>query len=122
MQREIKFRAWDGKEMFLLQMIRGKFSIEFVGKFCRPMKGDEVLMQSTSLKDKNGKEIYEGDIVYSFRNGRNQPTRGKVEYIQSEGAFRLNDEGYLHRLDNLNRREVIGNLYENPDLINPKDL
>ena len=61
MKREIKFRAWDNlrKEMFLPASIN-----LFIGtpRYCGDDPQDTLLMQYTGLKDKNGKEIYEGDI------------------------------------------------------------
>ncbi len=62
--REIKFRAWDKVEKQMITKNFGNF-INFNGTvFHNGMKqGDWTLMQYTGLKDKNGKEIYEGDIV-----------------------------------------------------------
>lgn len=83
---------------------------------------DEVeLMQSTGLKDKNGKEIFEGDVV---RQVRTQPTTeneivlGIVTMI--EGAWLIMNDSeqlasYLWSETDIN--EIIGNIYENPDLL-----
>lgn len=73
--REIKFRAWDGKRMyydpndFYLRMDGSCFDV-FEGEMDEPICGQPILMQYTGLKDKNGKEIYEGDIVKtSYHHG-----------------------------------------------------
>ena len=73
------------------------------------------LMQYTGLHDKNGKEIYEGDIVRKF-NG----IIGKVIYEHSEFIIDVTnnkelDYGRLDLIENL--VEVIGNIYDNPDLL-----
>lgn len=74
-----------------------------------------ILMQYTGLHDKNGKEIYEGDIVRKF-NG----IIGKVIYEHSEFIIDVTNNKKLDygRLDLIeNFVEVIGNIYENPDLL-----
>ena len=68
--------------------------------------------QFTGLHDKNGKEIYEGDIVM-FWGGI-----GKVIYFDAYASFKIqyteNDMADL----NLNSHEILGNIYENPELLN----
>ena len=74
-----------------------------------------ILMQYTGLHDKNGKEIYEGDIVRKF-NG----IIGKVIYEHSEFIIDVTNNKKLDygRLDLIeNFIEVIGNIYDNPDLL-----
>jgi uncharacterized phage protein (TIGR01671 family) len=66
------------------------------------------IMQFTGLKDKNGKEIYEGDIV--MLNGSKVP---KVMEFR-KGSFCLD---YIYFGTEAYRMEVIGNIYENPELI-----
>lgn len=75
---------------------------------------DEIeLMQYTGLKDKNGEEIYEGDIL-----GKQFYVNAIVSY--DDGAFEQGWNCYReHRLDQdfCSSREIIGNIYENKDLI-----
>lgn len=78
---------------------------------------DEIeLMQSTGLKDKNGKEIFEGDILGT----KDSLLNGVVEYRTDLGMFvnsliRYNN---FERLCNIGSdREIIGNIYENPELL-----
>ncbi len=78
---------------------------------------DEYLMQFTGILDKNGKEIYEGDIVvFDGLSNREDKVVGEGEVNFICGAFGV-DAYYLHELKNT-RLEVIGNIYENPDLLN----
>ena len=82
--------------------------------------------QYTGLKDKNGKEIYEGDIV---RDSRTEESEAVIEYCQPIAAFvarpiirapydvyQLNEGNTMGSLK-LSYTEVIGNIYENPDLL-----
>lgn len=73
-----------------------------------------ILMQCTGLKDKNGKLIYEGDIV----NGSCGAYWGKMIVEYNVAGFVLNKNGkYLNFLEGDNYIEVIGNIYENPELL-----
>ncbi len=115
--REIKFRAWDKieKRMFVPdgidQSADGAYVIEFerplhtlnkIVRFC----GSVILMQFTGLKDKNGKEIYEGDMV---RHDGRIPLDEEVTF---DGAafYPVYSAPSQHW-------EVIGNIYENPELL-----
>lgn len=115
--REIKFRAW---EMTLKQMLIVT-NLHLDTKGAHLSKGKTVLlshtliaMQYTGLKDKNGKEIYEGDIL---RHNR-EAYIGKVWFC--DGCFMTDCEGFgnqpMNDLD-LGWIEVIGNIYENPELL-----
>jgi len=76
------------------------------------------IMQYTGLKDKNGKEIYEGDIL------KLQPEEGMIVEVvnrpELNGYGVIDKEGWQGQLSNKSNHEIIGNIYENPDLLQPK--
>lgn len=77
---------------------------------------DYTLMQSTGLTDKNGKEIFEGDVVKMAKNVYSEPTYYEVVRHRG-GAYRLESKQYgcelwLRHTD----CEIAGNIYENPEL------
>lgn len=77
-------------------------------------KSSYILMQYTGLKDKNGKEIYEGDIVQQY----NIKANGIIIY--KYGQFGTNALGMFWDIHS-SQTEVIGNIYDNPDLLEVKD-
>ncbi|PFZ19510.1 YopX family protein [Bacillus wiedmannii] len=83
--------------------------------------GDAILRQYTGLKDAHGKEIYEGDIVDTVYDGT--LFTGVVVYDESELDFKATNgkENYGSNFQYLpccEEVEVIGNIYENPELLN----
>jgi len=110
MKREILFRAWDGE-----QMITGDVKRLFGGIPNHELiqRHPSTLMQNTGIKDKNGNEIYEGDIVsWEGYCGDEEKREIREEVIFGGGAFNPvcsmpGDEF-----------EIIGNVYENFELIN----
>lgn len=123
----LRFRAWLKKEQKMDNEIDHISWLEdelyCIGDGITYMVSAEdlVLMQSTGLKDKNGKEIFEGDIV---RQVRTQPTTenetitGVVTMI--EGAWLImNDNEQLasYLWSETDGNEIIGNIYENPELL-----
>jgi len=112
MQREIKFRAWDKVDKVMKYFSCGIFN--------RLPAGAEDLtepMQYTGLKDKNGEEIYEGDIVTGLFN--HTDIIGHIVY-GSDATFFIERKGlYGIGLNNAEDwLEVVGNIYENPELLN----
>lgn len=110
--RPIKFRAWDRltKTMFEPMDLRSSYArLNGFGS-----QGYE-LMQYTGLKDKNGKGIYEGDIVKaSYRN-----TPQVVEWIAKYAGFSIGGAMPERPVNSdFTDWEIIGNIYENPELLN----
>ena len=86
------------------------------------LKIDKIeLMQSTGLHDKNGKEIFEGDIVKMAKDVYSDPTYYEVIRHRG-GAYRLesNQHGCELWLRHTNC-EVLGNIYENPGLLEEEE-
>ena len=109
MSREIKFRAWDTqfKNMVGVKGIQDLFAIRSDGM---PSKDNYELMQYTGLHDKNGKEIWEGDIIrYRFLN---EDCIGTVHFDERLAHFIAYE--YAHG-------EVIGNVWENSELLEDKN-
>ena len=80
---------------------------------------DCVLMQSTGLKDSKGKEIYEGDIVKANPNNMGKE-KFTVVWGKKRAGFRLDQKcncKYYAVPNNRKEIEVIGNIYENPELL-----
>lgn len=132
--REIKFRAWcyinnkmyyqhiDG--MTQVNGIDGSGNSDYhvatirFSKEITPGHDDIDLMQYTGLKDKNGKEIYIGDIVCEKRNNN----KIFFEVVETDYlGFYFKNDVYGHDNEDGYNVEVIGNIYENPDLLGGKE-
>ena len=133
--REIKFRAWDNisKKMYpyALQWFCGELNVhkntvhngEWINIGCGREDGvvdySYELMQYTWLKDKNGKEIYEGDIITCWAYQREKEEINewkKIEVTYKDGYFYpfWYNAWWRSAVYNI---EVIGNIYENPELL-----
>lgn len=108
--RKIKFRAWDGNKITYNISI---CDFEDLNKVFQGHRNVKMFMQFTGLKDKNGKEIYESDIVKTKYGNPYAVEYGHCEaYMGVAYGFNIS-----HAKNHL---EIIGNIYENPDLLNNK--
>ena len=137
MSKEIKFRAWDVKWEFMTAEVSLKDLAEgFAGIYGE----DKIVMQYTGLKDKKGKEIYEGDIIIIdnkhaslgsdiiktvlFKNGMFGVSEDAYSFISLKEFF-VGVESTKKYISNYGEIfeeykavvEVIGNIYKNPELI-----
>lgn len=123
-KRDIQFRAWDIKGKHMLNVGALDWHWSHIAVYAeaetlewRPdMDVDCVLMQLTGLKDRNGKDIYEGDILLDAVGV------GEVKWMPEHCAFlvRTTDPHQYHRLESdgqLKISEIVGNVYENPELL-----
>ncbi|MGG1481442.1 YopX family protein [Bacillus smithii] len=122
--RKTKFRAWD-KEAQKMSYSTIEHFDDMLGFRFEHFETDEpIFMQYTGLKDKNGREIYEGDILKIDDDWEKWGfASGFVGYvIYDQGSFKLK-EGEIYdpayRLDSAAEEgtTVIGNVYENPELL-----
>ena len=121
MSREIKFRAWDSDQKRMLKVSRISFDGPIEGAQAHCYRG-LTLEQFTGLTDMYGDEIYEGDIVHGYDQ---EPDRDDG-YIGSSvtdvvnfkyGAFWIGDSWYKVMVMTPPIIEVIGNVHENPELL-----
>ena len=130
--REIKFRAWLKEEKKMVNVETMDFtekSIQYLEKseivnayLLRRVGFDDIeLMQYIGLKDKNDKEIYEGDIVLVKPGGTSTWYKTVVKF--KEGAFiasLIDGEDYIYIFNrgfDSNDFEIIGNVYKNKNLL-----
>ena len=110
--RTIKFRAWDKKRKKMLHW-DFLYTAQIRNFASENISWDITdLMQFTGLHDKNGKEIYSGDILFNeVKNGVVQWSDKYMGWMSSE----------IHKMDGEGVYEVIGNVYEHPDLLKPSE-
>ena len=127
--REIKFRAWSKEEGMInvarLDIADGSLYKRLITGKAYDYWNDVILMQYTGLKDKNGTEIYEGDIVKyanELENGIFEVKYGSCRFygLWIEATF-MDITTDLFYLGCSNELEVIGNVYQNPELLEGVD-
>ena len=127
----LRFRAWDKVAKVMIYHIEqtydglGDFQeneniedyvsdISF-GCFADWLENDQfVIMQSTGLFDRNGKEIFEGDIVYAYSEGAR--LIGAIEYFDNAYCIKTKNGVYNSLWTNAEYYEIVGNVFENQEL------
>jgi uncharacterized phage protein (TIGR01671 family) len=125
--REIKFRAWDGSKMMSPDYIdRG--GVAHWRENCIP-ESSSILLQFTGLLDKNGKEIYEGDVVRRtyYEDANDMAIVEWVDYIafahgddykgRNTAGFYLTNTLWDYPLEDFSGVVIVGNKYENSELL-----
>ena len=122
-----KFRAWDKK---CNEMFKDTFAITESGQviiveqksvFDTPeyvFTDGLIIMQSTGLADENGKEIFEGDVVHAY--GEDTYLIGVIEYFDNSYCIKSKNGIYNLLWTNAEQYEIIGNIYENTELVEEK--
>lgn len=136
MQRQIKFRVWDkslnkyvytNNGYYICESEMGGYKLVFnLNDNC--WKGDYIIQQFTGLLDKNGKEIYEGDLLEI--NEEDKPNYFEdychVWYAEFSGSWTVSFNHFHSETccdcSMVNRKySVIGNIFENPDLLSKNE-
>ena len=122
--RTIKFRAWDENQKYMAY--QGTPDLETIQSFIHHF-GDKKLMQFTGLHDKNGEEIYEGDILFCHEYDSSDTSRCIVQTFKNAVVGFNNGSFYYYPTGNMKqpnqllmyayKPEVIGNIYEDSCLL-----
>lgn len=118
--REIKFRAWTGENMISPDYIN-RDGFAYYKENSIPSKVN-IIMQFTGLQDQNGVDIYENDIVIRNENACDGTyiSKYKVGYEKNYFCLEILQSHIFKKgaiIKNMEQCEVIGNIYENPELL-----
>lgn len=123
--KELKIKAWLKKEKKMVSIIGIDFNYEYIryteddNLFNSDYKTAEFkdieLLQFSGVKDKAGQELYEADVI-KFNDGIDD-IYGLISYDDEDGAYRVSYENITeHLLEREGDFEIVGNIFENPDL------
>ena len=123
--KELKIKAWLKKEKKMVSIIGIDFNYEYIryteddNLFNENYKTAEFknieLLQFTGLKDNGGQELYEADVI-KFNDGIDD-IYGLISYDDEDGTYRVSYENITEHLsDREGDFEIVGNIFENPDL------
>ena len=123
--KEFKMKAWLKKEKKMVAIIGIDFNYEYIryteddNLFNENYKTAEFknieLLQFTGLKDNGGQELYEADVI-KFNDGIDD-IYGLISYDDEDATYRVSYENITEHLSDLEEDfEIVGNIFENPDL------
>jgi uncharacterized phage protein (TIGR01671 family) len=124
MNRELKFRAWDlvKNEWFCHSFYIHEEGTRIVdcNEFHRKIGTEVIIVQFTGLNDKNGKKIYEGDILWKYETkGAEIKTFCKIIYEEDRFIPKWIMSTWFNDIlrNHVKELEIIGNIFENPEML-----